>query len=196
MKLYSYHQGLDLTDSNISVAKKSYYFNESDLDIYLTKYDYLDSITKITLNYKELNGNITFSFKEDKTYKLMEEIEEDELVPFVPIIPPVEKENNKKKVAFTFDDGPTSYTLEIMDALDEFDAGATFFLVGYNVKRNPGILSEIHKEDMIANHTIDKFKTNNFYLWKRVGLSYKKIVIFIFSIIGERPKLVRPPYGA
>ena len=57
----------------------------------------------------------------------MEEIEEDELVPFVPIIPPVEKENNKKKVAFTFDDGPTSYTLEIMDALDEFDAGATFF---------------------------------------------------------------------
>ena len=43
-------------------------------------------ITKITLNYKELNGNITFSFKEDKTYKLMEEIEEDELVPFVPII--------------------------------------------------------------------------------------------------------------
>ncbi len=196
MKLYSYHQGLDLTDSNISVAKKSYYFNESDLDIYLTKYDYLDSITKITLNYKELNGNITFSFKEDKTYKLMEEIEEDELVPFVPIIPPVEKENNKKKVAFTFDDGPTSYTLEIMDALDEFDAGATFFLVGYNVKRNPGILSEIHKRGYeIANHTIDHSRLTTFTCEKsRAKLQENSDLIF--SIIGERPKLFRPPYGA
>ncbi|WP_255323602.1 polysaccharide deacetylase family protein, partial [Priestia megaterium] len=42
----------------------------------------------------------------------------------------------KKKIALTFDDGPTSdETVQILDLLKEYDAKATFFVVGSRVER-------------------------------------------------------------
>ncbi len=47
-------------------------------------------------------------------------------------------------VALTFDDGPhPSGTPAVLETLDELGVTATFFLVGEQVRRNPGLAREI-----------------------------------------------------
>ena len=38
-------------------------------------------------------------------------------------------------VALTFDDGPTKYTDDILEILDNYESKATFFLIGSRLKR-------------------------------------------------------------
>lgn len=64
-----------------------------------------------------------------------------------------------KLVAFTFDDGPSKYTLDIANILEEYNASATFFEVGYNIKAHPEITKELSERGFeIANHTTDHSK--------------------------------------
>lgn len=51
-------------------------------------------------------------------------------------IPPID-EKPKKKIALTFDDGPSSaYTHQILDLLEQYQAKATFFVCGYQLKES------------------------------------------------------------
>lgn len=61
------------------------------------------------------------------------------------------------KVALTFDDGPDPRTTPlVLDALREHSLHATFFVVGRQVKQNPGLLRRIVKEGhTLGNHTYD-----------------------------------------
>lgn len=65
--------------------------------------------------------------------------------------------SDEKLIALTFDDGPrASTTNRILDILENNGAAATFFLVGYNIERNIGVIqraAEIGCE--IANHSND-----------------------------------------
>ena len=45
-----------------------------------------------------------------------------------------------KKVYITFDDGPSSYTNEILDILDEYGVKATFFVVAEDTSEREGIM--------------------------------------------------------
>ncbi len=193
LKLYIYHNNIDMSDTNLIEAKKTYVFNESDFDIYLSKYNESDTVTRLTINYKELNDSVKFYYKEDVTYNLMEEIKEDE----IPEIPDDELEEEEKKlIAFTFDDGPSIYIPELIEAFEEYDASATFFLVGYNVKRYPEIVSRLYKSGFeLANHTIDHSRLTSFSCEKSAD-KIKQNSDLIFSITGERPRLFRPPYAA
>lgn len=67
-------------------------------------------------------------------------------------------ENLQEKVAYlTFDDGPTKKsTSKILDILKEENVKATFFVIGKNVKENPGIVKREYEEGhYIANHGYD-----------------------------------------
>jgi len=44
--------------------------------------------------------------------------------------------NGEKVIALTFDDGPSSYTAEILDILAQYDAKATFFILGQNAEED------------------------------------------------------------
>ena len=67
----------------------------------------------------------------------------------------VRKDNEAKKVAITFDDGPSGkYTKKLLDGLKKRKVKATFFLIGENVKRYPEIVKRMKKEGhLIGNHT-------------------------------------------
>ena len=72
----------------------------------------------------------------------------------------------EKAVYLTFDDGPIpEATPFILDVLDRFDARATFFMVGDNVRKYPHLLQEVrHRGHRVGNHTyhhIGGFKWNN-----------------------------------
>ena len=62
--------------------------------------------------------------------------------------------SNKKQVAITFDDGPTKETLELLEILKEYNAKATFFLVGKMATKNPEIVKKIEADGhQIALHS-------------------------------------------
>ena len=62
---------------------------------------------------------------------------------------------NKPMIALTFDDGPSKrYTPAILDALKEYGANATFFVLGSNADNFPDILQRMVLEgNEIGNHT-------------------------------------------
>ena len=83
-------------------------------------------------------------------------------VPTANPVPPVPREEilrsvpaAGKRVALTFDDGPSSrYTLEYLRVLREHQVPATFFLIGSKIESNPVLASAIAGDGHeIGNHT-------------------------------------------
>lgn len=74
-------------------------------------------------------------------------------------------ETNEKKIALTFDDGPTENTQEILKVLKGLDVKATFFLCGIGI--------EARKEDAAAIVSNGHGIGNHSYSHKRmIGVSY------------------------
>src|SRR5688500_6603065 len=50
----------------------------------------------------------------------------------------------ERVVALTFDDGPhPTHTIKMLDLLDRHQVKATFFMMGRNVERHPGVAREV-----------------------------------------------------
>ncbi|WP_433594834.1 polysaccharide deacetylase family protein [Lysinibacillus xylanilyticus] len=77
-------------------------------------------------------------------------------------------ETNQKVVALTFDDGPADNTNQILSLLEEYNAKATFFLIGAEIEKFPEEARRIAEEGhQIGNHTYSHnrmiFKTPSYY---------------------------------
>lgn len=101
-----------------------------------------------------------------------------------------------RRVALTFDDGPTAYTEQILDMLRARNVPATFFVCGRNVERYPQTLRRIQEEGhSIGNHTYSHpfpyFHRRSFF-----AAQIDRTQEAIAKIIGKRPSIFRPPYGA
>lgn len=98
-----------------------------------------------------------------------------------------------KLIALSFDDGPSSTTLQILDILEENDAVATFFLIGQNIPGNESIVErEVELGCEIANHSytydaMDQMSTSE------IQDSISKTSALIEEITGEAPSFFRPP---
>ncbi|MBT2281624.1 polysaccharide deacetylase family protein [Priestia megaterium] len=103
----------------------------------------------------------------------------------------------KKKIALTFDDGPTSdETVQILDILKEYDAKATFFVVGSRVERYASIVErEVREGHEVGNHTFHHLiwtrNASEKQLIKEIELTQKTIS----NISGHEPSLFRPVQG-
>lgn len=103
---------------------------------------------------------------------------------------------NKKVIALTFDDGPNkAYTNQILEVLKEYNAKATFFVIGENVKRDPTTLKKVHAEGHeIGNHTFTHPKLQNidsFTLKKEITQTDK----IVMKYITQKPIYFRPVGG-
>jgi len=99
-------------------------------------------------------------------------------------------------LALTFDDGPNPATTPaLLDLLDWYDARATFFLIGRHVRACPDLAAEIvRRGHQIWNHT----DTHPNLLWLSPGRIFEELARCAESILqatGQRPALMRPPYG-
>jgi peptidoglycan-N-acetylglucosamine deacetylase len=96
----------------------------------------------------------------------------------------------EKKIFLTFDDGPHPIiTPKVMSLLDQYNAKATFFCVGENVKNHPTLYhSLIENKHSVGNHTY-----NHLNGWKNSLLSYARNIDKAAEYIHS--KLFRPPYG-
>jgi peptidoglycan/xylan/chitin deacetylase (PgdA/CDA1 family) len=77
---------------------------------------------------------------------------------------PIEESTPNKVVLLTFDDGPKEETIltSMLDTLDKHGAKAIFFVNGYRVKQNPGLLKLIDERGQtIGNHSWDHINLKN-----------------------------------
>ncbi len=106
-------------------------------------------------------------------------------------------EGSEKLVALTFDDGPDdSYTERILDILKEQQVPATFFIVGSQAERLPGVLKRTFAEGHeIGNHTYSHPNLANISL-QRTRLELNATQRIIQHTLGVSTILFRPPYHA
>jgi cellulose synthase/poly-beta-1,6-N-acetylglucosamine synthase-like glycosyltransferase/spore germination protein YaaH/peptidoglycan/xylan/chitin deacetylase (PgdA/CDA1 family) len=100
------------------------------------------------------------------------------------------------KVAITFDDGPDpEWTPKILDVLKEEHATATFFLIGIQTDKFPGLAKRIYREgNTIGNHTFTHPDVSNISSTQfKVELNLTERLFA--SLDGVRVKLLRPPYA-
>ena len=106
-----------------------------------------------------------------------------------------EIKTEEKIVALTFDDGPDSkYTVEILELLKNYDAKATFFVIGESAEKHPEVILQAHNAGHeLANHTF----THSLRLLTVAKLEeeLKRTNETIYSITGEYPSLFRPVGG-
>ena len=102
---------------------------------------------------------------------------------------------SRRRVALTFDDGPTPLTSEYLSVLDAFGVRATFFLIGKFCDRYPELVSAIAH----ADHEI----TGHGYTHRRfTDLSTPDLrdelerTRSLLPDGGRHRPLVRPPHGA
>jgi peptidoglycan/xylan/chitin deacetylase (PgdA/CDA1 family) len=99
-------------------------------------------------------------------------------------------------VALTFDDGPhPGYTDRILDILAELDVRATFFCVGKNAERHPGLLRRLRSEGhAIGTHSYSHPDPAETPL-ATLARDYRRGRHVIAEILGEDVTLFRPPRG-
>jgi peptidoglycan-N-acetylglucosamine deacetylase len=98
-------------------------------------------------------------------------------------------------VAFTFDDGPgPRWTPMVLDALDEWQVPATFFMVGRNLATHAGLVRGRLDRHEIGNHTWSHADLATLDR-KRVLDELTRAQETIRRVTGRSPTLLRPPYG-
>ena len=101
-----------------------------------------------------------------------------------------------KKIALTFDDGPHPYyTEELLDGLKERGVVATFFVTGEHASLHPDVIKRMQEEGhLIGNHTYSHMQ-----LTKKNREKFKEELVktneVIKEITGVEVEYVRPPYG-
>jgi peptidoglycan/xylan/chitin deacetylase (PgdA/CDA1 family) len=116
----------------------------------------------------------------------------------VPIFGPVfwKGKTGGDRVALTFDDGPNEpFTSQILDILKEHRVQATFFVIGSNCEKFPGVLERLARDGHeIGNHTwthqVMPLKSPS-----RIEEEIKRTSDIIEKLTGARPRLFRSPHG-
>ncbi|MCG2610850.1 polysaccharide deacetylase family protein [Flavobacterium sp. SM15] len=106
--------------------------------------------------------------------------------------------NSEKKIYLTFDDGPTPEVTEwVLSVLKSYQAKATFFCIGDNIRKYPEIFNKVLAQGhSIGNHTFNHlqgWKTSNKEYLENVLLCHEEILKQ--TTIQSNKKFFRPPYG-
>jgi peptidoglycan/xylan/chitin deacetylase (PgdA/CDA1 family) len=92
----------------------------------------------------------------------------------------------------TFDDGPIpEVTLAVLELLKNYNAKATFFCIGDNVRKYPQVFQQVIDDGhAIGNHTF-----NHLNGWKTKTSDYIKNIAACEEVLKSKIKIFRPPYG-
>ncbi|KYG90087.1 1,4-beta-xylanase [[Bacillus] sp. KCTC 13219] len=107
------------------------------------------------------------------------------------------EQDHIKRVALTFDDGPDpKVTRQVLQLLEQYNAKATFFMLGSRVQYYPEIAQEVYN----AGHEVGNHSWSHPVLTKltskQVLAEYNSTEQAIKQAIGQSATVFRPPYGA
>jgi peptidoglycan/xylan/chitin deacetylase (PgdA/CDA1 family) len=98
-----------------------------------------------------------------------------------------------KRLALTFDDGPSPWTPPVLDLLDTYEARATFFLIGARVRERPDDVRRI----LDAGHEVGSHTMTHPRLTEidddEVRREIQDGARAVAEVAGERPHLFRAP---
>lgn len=95
-------------------------------------------------------------------------------------------------LALTFDDGPTPYTIEILNLLRAYQVKATFFCIGKQMLDYPEIVDQLIVEGhTLGNHTFTHSQVFGFLNERQVVEELKKTDKIIRDKLGKSPKFFR-----
>ena len=103
----------------------------------------------------------------------------------------------EKIVALTFDEGPHPiYTPQILDILDQYQAKATFFMIGNRMEQYPDIVRDVSaRGHLIANHTYTHPYNLRTLSPEKLKWEVDQCQQNMQTIAGQNTYLFRPPRG-
>lgn len=106
-------------------------------------------------------------------------------------------DKSKPMVALTFDDGPNEKSTNvILDALEKYQARATFFVVGYKVEDNSDTIKRAYRLGCeIGSHTYNHIELTTLSR-KQIKAQIRNTEKVIRAVTGQKRVLLRPPYGS
>jgi peptidoglycan/xylan/chitin deacetylase (PgdA/CDA1 family) len=100
------------------------------------------------------------------------------------------KNRKEKSIYLTFDDGPIPVvTPYVLNCLDDFQAKATFFCIGDNVRKHPEIYSQV----VAAGHSVGNHTYTHLKGWQSKSEPYLADIKRCAELV--KSSLFRPPYG-
>lgn len=165
----------------------NFYFNPSEIGTHNSIVEVEVPITQI---YKYINDNY-------ESILITEEIEEEiEQIEREQALEPRDLQTNGKYIALTFDDGPhEEVTPRILETLKEYDAKATFYMLGKKAETYPEIAKQVADEGHeVANHSVTHANLNA-VSGERIRTEVLDSLTQIEKATGVTPTTFRPPYG-
>ena len=134
---------------------------------------------------------------EQKYEDLLKRISEQSVEETVDTQPLENEWDGIRRVYLTFDDGPSIYTEQILEILDEYNVKATFFVTGEEAETNP----ERYKAIVDHGHSIGMHsythKYSEVYKNKESFIKdYTKIRDYLTETVGVTPTIYRFPGGS
>jgi peptidoglycan/xylan/chitin deacetylase (PgdA/CDA1 family) len=102
---------------------------------------------------------------------------------------------SEKKVLLTFDDGPHTNTIRVLEVLKKYHIHAVFFVIGKNIIGNEDIVKQIVADGHhIGNHSFSHDNLIDVWSTEKVAKDFSDCQQIIQSYQKDS-KLFRPPYG-
>lgn len=128
----------------------------------------------------------------------MEHVQDDEVANLdAQEITHVTEKEAAHRVYLTFDDGPSIYTDDILDILEQYDVKATFFVVG----KEDDASKEALKQIVEKGHTLGMHSYSHKYkeIYKSVddfGEDFEKLQNYLYDVTGVKSSVYRFPGGS
>ncbi len=98
----------------------------------------------------------------------------------------------EKVIYLTFDDGPIPEVTEfVLETLEKYDAKATFFCIGDNIKKHPKLFEKV----ISLGHAVGNHTFNHLNGWNSTDKDYIENVKACDKFLSTKTNLFRPPYG-
>lgn len=108
----------------------------------------------------------------------------------------VEIDPQKPSIALTFDDGPGPRTAELLDALEKYNAHATFFMLGNKIPSYPDVVKKMEEIGCeLGNHSYDHADLTKLSA-AQIASEMSQTNGNLQNIVGSGATVMRPPYGA
>ncbi|MDE6700533.1 MAG: polysaccharide deacetylase, partial [Acetatifactor sp.] len=102
-----------------------------------------------------------------------------------------------RKVHLTFDDGPSIYTDEILEILEEYDVKATFFVVGKEDERSKeAILKIVEAGHTLGMHSYSHKYSELYASTENFAADFEKQRSFLEELTGQTCRFYRFPGGS
>lgn len=99
------------------------------------------------------------------------------------------------RVALTFDDGPTTDTLAVLDALDAAGVQATFFMLGSHAEKHPELVQAVVERGHVVGNHAYSHRVLPVVPPAAIGEEIDRTQEILVAAGAPRPRLFRPPGG-